>query len=253
MELPTAQKDEGKRWSGNFRYGVSSDFADNRQPRGYMHSITSSIDYRWKDHWSVSGALGLRAETIGGQIPKDEEKTYMEVLNPSSEISLGYEGDFRETDQYSLSVHAEPLWDDASRLEGYQAVMGAGGSASLSFFKGVYKMTHALDLSFLKNSFQYGSNLRANPDYFYTYKWSNGFKIGKRAKISYSFGMKLTRSLDGFWTYAYSNTLGLSYALNRLSVVLAYDNGGFTDKGEVDLWYIDDYRRLFRAAVSYSF
>lgn len=240
-------------WESMVRYSVLTDFADNRSPRSYVHSVIGALTYNFDKNWSLEGSFGARAETIDGQISKGKEQGYDEVLGPSTSLSLNYGDTFASKDTWGVYVEGEPLWDEASRLEGYKGIVGLGSQASLFFFNRRYVMSHNLNLSQLINTYRYGSDQKANPDHFWTYKLSNVIKIYRGLRASYSFGAKVTTYMDNFVGYSYSNSLGLSYVWPHLSVGLAYDNGGFTDKGEISLWYIDEYRRLARFIVGYTF
>lgn len=243
-------------WSSSMYYGVNSDFADNRDPRGYTHSLGVSLGYNWTKRLSTSASLGMRAETIGGQIQKDPDKSYAETLavNPSVSLGLGYSGDlWLEPHTYSLSAFVEPLFDEASRLEGYKAVVGTSGALTFNFFGKRWIMSHSANWGSIVNSYTYGSNLNANPDYYYGYGLSNSFRLWKALKFSYTWGIRYTRYLDDYLAYSYSNSYGLSYAFEKFLVSLNYSSGGFTDDGEVSLWFIDDYRRVVSLSLAYSF
>ncbi len=124
---------------------------------------------------------------------------------------------------------------------------------TFGFFARRYTMSHLLDWTSLINTYRSNSSGVANPDYFYTYKWVNSVRFLQTWKASYTFGAKVTRYLDDFVGYSYSNSFGVSKTWKSVSASLSYDNGGFTDDGYIRLWYIDEYRRVFRMFVSYSF
>jgi hypothetical protein len=249
--------DENKsKWSSSMYYGVNSDFADNRDPRGYTHSLGVSVGYEFMKGFSTDASLGMRAETIGGQIEKDPDKSYAETLavNPSTSLSLSYSGDlWIEPHTFSVSGFVEPLFDEASQREGYKAVAGTSAGLSLKFFESRWIMSQTVNWGSIVNTYTYGSNLQANPDYYYGYNLSNSFRLWKALKFSYTWGIRYTRYLDDYLSYAYSNSYGLSYAFGSLMTSLNYSAGGFTEDGEVSLWFIDDYRRVISLSLAYSF
>ena len=240
-------------WGAIIRYSILSDFADNRNPRSYTNSVLGTLTYSFSPRFSAEMVAGARAETIGGQIPKGREQAYEETLGPSTSFGLNFEDNLFRTHKYGLYIQGEPLWDEASRREGYRGLVGVGTNVSLRFFKRAYIMTHDFSASELINTYPYGSNLSANPDYFLTYRLSNVVKLYRGLRGTYSFGMKVTRYMDDFIGYSYSNSVALSYVWPHVTVSLAYDNGGFTDKGEISMWYLDQYRRLARLVVGYTF
>ncbi len=239
-------------WGAAIRYGVSSNYADTRRPRGYDHVLLGEIDYKINPQWTGSLSLGIRAETVNGQIPKSQQESYSETLHPSTTLEISY-SDKIYSNSYAVGVHGEPLFDDDARLEGHKGLIGADGSILFSFFNKRLSMRHSLDGSTLLHTYEYGSDLRANPDYFWTYKWRNDFRFAGTWKLSYTIGAKVTRYLDGFVGYSYNNTYSLSKSWKSATVAVSYDNGGFTDDGYVRLWYVDQYRRVARLMVSYAF
>lgn len=248
-----AQAESNRQIPISLQYLTFSDFADNRNPRAYTHSFTAGAEYGLGSNFSISAELGLRAETIGGQIEKGAEQTYDEVISPSTEFAISYDRHFLTNHSFGADLHGEPLWDQASRLEGYKGVIGADGRAILRFWDRRYAMGLNLDLSSLINTYPDRADNSPNPDYFYTMKWSHSFAIWSSLKFSYTFGAKVTRYLDGFIGYSYSEKYGLAYSWQRLTVAGIYTNGGFTDDGEVSLWFVDKYRRIGMLVVSYAF
>lgn len=239
-------------WDLVVRYGVSTDYADSREPRGYDHVAVGEITYSLTPHWSAGLGLNAKAETIDGQIPKGQEQSYEETLSPGTSFEVGYQNKFYRH-AYAASLYAEPLWDEESKLEGHRGLVGGGGFVKFNFFNKRFSMTHSLTGLELINTYHYNSNLRANPDYFWAYKWKNDLRLFQTWKVGYSFGAKVTRYLDDFVGYTYNNTFSLSKSWGGATATLSYDNGGFTDDGYVRLWYVDQYRRVFRLMVSYAF
>ncbi len=240
-------------WSGSLKYGLSSDFASDRKPRGYENILIGDVGYRFNRRWSAGLTASARFLTLDGQIPKGREQDYSEVLEPGTSLEALYSRPFYQSHSFSVVMHGEPLWAKDSRLEGHRALLGIGSALAFGFFAKRFTMTHALDATSLINEYKTNSSGVANPDYFYTYKWINSFRFWQTYKASYTFGAKVTRYLDDFIGYSYSNSFSISKSWQNFSLALAYDNGGFTDEGYIALWYIDEYRRIGRLMMSYAF
>lgn len=252
-QVPRPYEGNVEGFSGVMRYSGLTDFAVNRNPRAYTHNLMGALSYQLDENWSLEAVLGVRAETLAGQIEKGKEQTYDEVINPSSAFAVGYSGKFNYNNSFELSASGEPLWDQASRLEGYRGVIGVGGKWSIDFFRRRYILTNDFDLSELINTYRTASDGTANPDHFFTYKLSNVFRLFGQTRFSYTFGAKVTRYLDDFIGYSYQNSFGLSQKFGAFTAILSYDNGGFTDRGEISLWFIDEYRRIARLSLNYTF
>jgi hypothetical protein len=252
----TAQKPHSKidkRWPAYFRYSVTSDYADNRSPRGYTHSLGGSLSYNIDSRWSLGMEAELRAETVKGQIEKGKEESYSEVLNPAVSLELAFSDKIFSDHSYAFFAHGTPLMDEPSRREGYKGIVGGGGSLVLAFLGKRYSVGNTLDVSSLINTFDYGGDGEANPDYFYTYRFDNSLRFWGSNKLTVSFGAKVTRYLDGFTGYAYKTSYTLSHSWSRLTLGASYVSGGFTDEGRVNLWYLDQYRRVATLMANYSF
>lgn len=251
-QMPNYSPTAKSPWSHNVTYSFASDYADKREPRSYNHTLAGGVAYDFSERWSLGVDLGLGYEMIDGQIPKEEQQSYSETVNPTTMVSLSYGQDLRRW-TYSLGVHGEPLWTDDARYEGQKGLIGAGGQVKINFFGKRYSMTHSIDGTSLINSYHYAADGSANPDYFWTYTWRNDLRFLRTWKLSYTFGAKMTRYMDGFIGYSYNNTTALSKSWNGFVFAGSYNNGGFTDDGYVRYWYIDQYRRVARLTMSYNF
>ena len=99
----------------------------------------------------------------------------------------------------------------------------------------------------------YNSDGTANPGTSYFYEIGNTLVFNPRWSMEVGFGVKSTRYLDGFRGYAYGTTVAVDYTKGKWTGEFQYENGGYTEDGRVDLWYIDQYRRLVSASVAYNF
>ncbi len=240
-------------YNGSVLYGVSSDFADSRSPRTYSHVLGATVDYTYSKNWSLGLNLNLKADTINGQIPKGEEQGYTEVLYPSTAANVSYLAPAFEKHSWGFTVYGQPLWDEDARLEGHRALIGSAGNIQFFFFNKRYSMSHTLDTAKLINTYRENSKGTANPDHFFIYKWRNDLRFARTYKATYAFGAKVTRYLDNFVGYSYTSTFSISKTWNNFTATLSYDNGGFTDDGYIRLWYVDEYRRIFRLMMNYAF
>lgn len=234
-------------------YGVLSDYADNRTPRAYTHALSGSLSYEFKPQWTVAGSVSLATTTVGGQIYKDDRQAYDETFEPNAGVSLSYKQMFWGMSSWKVFVGGEALMDEASRREGYKGIVSAGTGVGLAFSNIGYMMGHMLSVSGMMNTFEYSASKTANPDYFYTYAFSNTVKFYKQLRLAYTFVLKATHYLDSYVSYAHLNKYGVSYGWDKLSASLTYENGGFTDEGIVDFWYLNQHRRIYRLTASYTF
>ncbi len=239
-------------WTGALRYSVLTDYADDRMPRGYTHSVVAGLGYSINNDWSINATVGGRAELFNGQIDKGEEQSYGQTVGAFGELSVDYGHEFAQH-RIGFGLSGSPTMDEVGHQEGQKGVLGANGELKLRFFEKAYTITQTLEAGSILNETKYSIDGTINPDYYYSYKLDNSFRFFETYKLSLVFGVKTTRFLDGFWGYSYSNGIRVSKAWKTFSAALGYENGGFTDDGEVRLWYIDQYRRIGKLSMIYEF
>lgn len=240
-------------WSSDLRYSVLSDLADSRQPRGMTHSLSGDVEYHLTPSWTLGGGLNVHADTVNGQIYKDPQQAESEVLSPEAHIFVNYYYVINS----QLNINSELSWDflldNASRREGYLGVLSASSSVSYWIPEISYALGNKLEISCLMNTYEFSSAGNYNPYEFFKYFFDNTFILSDHWMVGYVFGFKITRYLDNYWQYNYKNSYKIGFSYQSLSISLDYENGGFTDHGEVDLWYIDEYRRVVSLNVAYKF
>lgn len=251
--VPIQNENDEERWPVSVYYGLSSDYADSRSPRSYTHFLGVNVTYIATEKWSFNGSFGGTADLIDGQIQKRPEQSYAETVNPSLSLSALFADSINDKLSYSVNGHVDPFFDPQSRYEAYRYMYGVRGGLFLSLFKGKYLMGNSIDVSELVGDYSYNSQQQANADTYYTYSWSNSFRPNRKLDISYSFVLRMTRLTNSELTYAYNNNLAVSTFLKKWVLSAVYSNGGFTEQGEVNFWYLDQYRRLLRCIAVYNF
>ncbi|MBK7843095.1 MAG: hypothetical protein IPJ71_05270 [Bdellovibrionales bacterium] len=240
-------------WSGVIRYSVLTDLAQEVNPRSYTHGFLGSLEYSFNSSWSLGGDVSFRAGTVGDQIYKAPQQSKGERIDPEAGIVLNYEFLFFGNNSLKFFGGFDVFLDESSRLEGYLGLFSVGTEMNLVFSDVGLVMGHSFVISEMANTFEYSTEGSANPNLYYNYSFSNSLSFMKSLALNYTFGFKMTQYLDDYLSYSYSNKYGISAKWGQLSTGLSYENGGFTDDGYVDLWYIDAYRRLLKLTLSYLF
>jgi hypothetical protein len=249
----TATKAEKSAWSSILRYSVLTDAAQEVTPRSYTHVFLGDLEYSLNSSWSLGGNVSFRAGTVGDQIYKGPQQSKGERINPGAGVALNYVFPIFGDNSLKFFGGFDVFLDESSRLEGYLGLFSLGTEMTLNFSEVGYVMGHSFVISEMANSFEYSTEGSANPNLYYNYSFSNNLSFMKSWTLNYTFGFKMTRYLDDFLSYSYSNKYGISAKWGQFSTGLSYENGGFTDEGYVDLWYIDAYRRLLKLTLSYVF
>lgn len=244
---------ESKSWSARVDYDLGTDYSEAVRPRVVVNRLSLGLSYDWGNFFKTSAGLDIKAATVNGQIYKDKQQSYGEVLGWRPSLGVSYGKPFWEQHRWTVSSSFYLPIDELTRLEGYQGVIRIGARASLRFWNDRYAMDHRAGLSNVLNSYRFNTLGTINPDYFFTYEWDNSLRLIGKLSFDFSFGFKLTRYLDQSQLYSYNNSIGLSYEWRNLFPFVSYENGGFTEDGKVDAWFIDRYRRILSAGVSATF
>lgn len=251
-----AEEKPASPWGFGLGYGVSTDLAEELQPRLLEHSMDASISYEWKNVVSLSTGLGYSFVTVGksfSRYPEDSGLSYGSI-SASRELKkepwhfLGAE----HTPSMGLSVHL-PL-SETAQIEGYQGNAGLSLSMGSKFFDGLFSLSNGVSYSRTWSRFDFSpTTFEPNVESSYGYKAGIGFKIIGKLSAGAGFSMKRSVFTDGFKNLSFGNSQSLSYSIGKLSMSVSHSNGGHTDKEKVQLWFVDKYRRLVSFDLGMSF
>ncbi len=233
-------------------FSTASDLAEQTTPRRSNNSLDFTLGYMFNSDVAVASQLGLSYIALDGKPQEQTAGGYGKVefdLDFAASVKTAY---FPLLPLAFTGGVAVPT-DEISRYEGVQAIPYTSVLASLEFFKRRLRIDNTATYRYIVNRFDTSvsgdSNPEASMDYKSAIKWlfKSGIYLGCGA------GIRSTRYLDDFVGYSYNNTQVLGYRANHFFASLTHTNGGFVDKGEVNLWYVDIYRRLISFRVGYDF
>ncbi len=242
-------------WGFELGYSIKTDFAAEEEPRSYSHSMSGSVSYKLGNGWSTSGSLGFNYQSIGNKIITD-------VSTPSFSPSVGIRGGktwklgqaLGGSHSLQAGVKTAMNFSENSRYEGVYAIPGASVGMTSEFFDAIYSLSNSVSRSYVINKYEFSpTDGTINTRNTYRYKMGHKVKLVGNLSAHIGFGFRYLQKLDDSTSYSYSNSQGLGYGLGNWKFSVSHQNGGFTRFGDVDFWYIDKYRRLVSASVSYSF
>lgn len=248
-------KEDKSPWGFGLGYSISTDFAAEEEPRLYSHSMSASVSYALGDGWSTSGSLGFSYQSIGNKVVTD-----IDTPSFSPRVSIGGGKSWKlgqaigGTHSVRVGISTALDFSESARYEGVYTVPGASVGLTSKFFDGIYTLSNSVGGSYVINKYDFSPtdgtiNTRNN----YSYNMGHRVKLIGDLSARVGFGFRYSQKLDGSTSYSYSNSQSLGYGLGKWSLSVSHRNGGYTEFGDVDFWYIDKYRRLMSASVSYSF
>jgi hypothetical protein len=240
-------------WSSELSYDFMTDFADERPSRSYTHSVRGEVEYEFYPGWSVLAGLRGSADTADNRIQKEQQTSHVDTFSPMADVGVGYGGKFGNEHIYSVGAKAFfPMSEDA-RAEGYKAIVTETALLGLSIFPKRLKLGQLVSATQIANVYYYGTRGAINHDSSYGYKASLSLVLGAGFSTVVAYGVKTSHYLDGYWGYSYGSEVALTKKWTSLAAALAYVNGGYTDDGRVRMWFVDEYRRIVAASLSYAY
>ncbi len=256
IEARKEDKEAKAPFGASVGYSISTDFAEKLEPRLYQHKVAVDASYKFRDYFSMSFSTGYFFKTLSSSISGYEEDSGI------SHISLGISRNFSRKlgkfvgAEHSISAGASgslPMMEE-DRIEGAHGSVELAPKLNSKFFDRLFSISNRVYYQFIFNKFDF-SPVSNEPTANGAYGWTVDSSIPIVGELSagLGFGIRRTRYSDGFHSFSYSNSQSLSYSLGSLSMSVSHSNGGYTDDGTVELWYVDKYRRLVKATLAYSF
>lgn len=141
-----------------------------------------------------------------------------------------------------------------ARIEGYRGSIGVSPALSSNYFDGLLIIKNRLNYSLIFNRYDYSpTTFDRSATANYGYDLGASVRVIGGLRVGAGLGIRRTRYTDGFHDFSYKNTQTISYTLKSWSLAVKHTNGGYTDDGRVDFWYVDKYRRLVSALLGYEF
>lgn len=231
-------------------YMATTDLLDKASPRLYNHYAAAQYTHSFNEKWSVGLGLQATYTSLNNKIV-ETERGFAEVL-PSGNFDVVYNFQPGFISSFLRAGAIIPV-DEYSRYEGYRAIPYVGFALSKPILSNRVSLNHLTNLRYLVNEVDKSSSGIANPTYSISLLPRMNVTLIENLFLSVGFGFKWTRLADGNSDYSYFNKQSLIYQWNSTSLILSHMNGGFTEDGNVYLWFIDRNRKMISAGVSYAF
>lgn len=232
------------------QYSVGSDLLDPVSPRRMEHDLSVNTIYNWSDRLRLGALADISYFSFEDQVVETQQG--YGNIQPSVSFFTTYalKTPFLTSHNIGASYYL-PL-DEYSRLEGYK------GSVSVNTTlvqKIVPKFTfiQGFRASYLFNTFD--KSAAGTPNRTFSGSMSPMLSWSVLSKFSFllGFGVRWGQFTDGSNDYSYNNTQTLSFSHKNFAAFVSHINGGYTENGDIYLWYIDRNRNYFTAGISYDF
>lgn len=240
-------------------YRGSTDLNQDKSPRTYNHKVGLSVLRPFLNKYSWTLSMGVDFSSLGGDITRatsqDEYITFGDVgfsVVRSKPLDDGM-------NSIAGIVATDFLVSEESRFRGYRSVTTAQGILTTTFYPWL-SVKNSVSAGYLWNRYRFSpvttGKTKAgdvNPDGFYSYRFSPILRLGKAVRFTPSLTVRGTHFMDGTNTYDFGNSYTLSYSARTWSTYLKYINLGYADRGETNVWFVDQYRGLLELGLTYNF
>lgn len=263
QELTTGIKSESKGVFDSFSvstdYRGSTDLNQDKSPRLYQHKVGLSISRQFFDKYTTTLSSGIDFSSLGGDVTRSSSQD--EYIN-LGDLGLSVFRNMPLDDGMNSVagiISTDILVSEESRYRGYRNVTSVQGILTTSFYPWL-SVKNTVFGGYLLNRFRFSpvSTGRTrvgdiNPDGYYGYRFSPILRMGRGFSFIPAVTVRGTHFMDGSNTYDFGNSYTLSYSARTWSTFLKYVNSGYADRGETNVWFVDEYKSLLELGLTYNF
>lgn len=244
----------------SLEYSARTNFNENVSPHTYDQALEFSVARQFWEKYTFFASAGIEYETVGMDVYRarstDQYYTPRDwTVGATTDYALG------DRNHLTLFLTQDFLTSVDSRYFGYRSVTGAKGSLTTRLTKWL-SLRQSLEGAYVMNrnrfapvgspdgSVQMGDIL---PDAIVEYSIGPVFTVFKNLRLGALLAVRGTHYLDNTNLYGFGNSYSAVYSIKNWSVWVRYLNRGYAERGETNLWFADEYRRLASAGLTFDF
>ena len=247
-------------WGGSVGYQISSDLAAERTPRVYTHKLKGGVGASFKniatDEEILNGSVGIEGQYTSLDREIEEGRDVIEL----SDISLGL-GKMvglpkagRAENALELAAGATIPVSTESQYQAIKTIPSAGITLITQFSKR-YALRNTVEGDYLLQEYTHSPiSGEVNMEGGLNYGLSFSARLTKQISAAIGGGARLSRFTDGTQVTSFSNSQSVSFKHKQVSASVRHVNGNHAGHNdEVQLWYVDEYRRILSFNLGYEF
>lgn len=253
---PKEPHQETVEWGGEVRYLLRTDMADSVSPRVYTHSLNLAYGFEYVPaKVSVVGILDAAYESMGerrSEIIVDDDRKELFVNDFTLAADKTYLAPWKS--KVSLGLSNEFPTSPEAQREDYASVTTL--SASWLVSPGIEKVGLKLttEVHYIWNQYKYSP---ATGDLNKQGGWRGeagaSWSFWRGFYVHAAAGAQVARYLDGTSDLTYRNSVGAGHRWESVALFFFFSNGTYLDREDAGVWFVDEYRRMVTAGLSYSF
>jgi len=250
-----------KSWGATTGYMITSDYADERSPRLYENSVFLSLSGKFLPYQiNTSLKNSINFNTLGNSIYEENPNSNgfhfadtILAFNKTFKLSKN-NSQFPGIHQLTPIVFNIFPTSDSSRYAGYKSSPGAQAVFSSAFFDGHYKLSNGMNLIKVINSYTHNpASHRPSPSLMSVYEQNHIVTLGLGFSVGAGFSFKYSKDVSGNSNTTFGNSASLEFSYDQFNASLIYSGGDHTTNDKVELWYVDNTRKLLTFVLTYTF
>lgn len=237
-------------------YTLSTDLAEDKAPRSLTHNLSTNFAYDLGQSFAAFVSVDADYETVGGQIFAESDSAspflFSALFGAGRDIALGkfLAGDHRGEVSAAFAL---PVSDDA-RFEGYRGIPMLNARTSSSYWDGIIRHSNTLSYRYILHSYDMSPvSRRVNTRDQLVFQTALAVPIYRGFGVRGSTSVSFNRKFDGSNDFRTLNGIALTYAKGPVYVALGVENGSLSSDQDLNLFFVDKYRRLATGTVVVSF
>ena len=247
-------------WGGGVGYAISSDFAAEREPRVYTHKLKGGVGASFKDTATgeeiVNGSLGLEGQYTSLDRDIEEGREVIELSDISLGLgkSIGLPKAGRVENSLEFGVGATIPISTESQYQAIKTIPSAGVTLGSQFSKR-YAMKNTIEGDYLIQEYTHSPiSGEVNMEGGLNYGLSFSARITKKFTALLGGGARISRFTDGTQVTSFNNSQAVAFKHKQISASVRHVNGNHAGHNDdVEIWYVDEYRRILSFNLGYEF
>lgn len=251
--------EEEKTWGFTGSYWVNTDFNQQVEPRSYFHRIDLGVSKELSKSYTLSAASGVDYQTLDSTVARtDKSENYFDYRDIN--LALEKKLDLANLDhRVAIELNYDLLVSDESRYFGYRSVFGLDGSWKW-LLGSKWSVNSSASGSYIVNRYRFspvgGATIQKGqilPDSFFQAATGPSLKIWKELSLGFQVSTRATHYLDGSQILSLGNSYLARYNFKSWWVSAKYINRGYADRGETNLWFADEYKKLAQFGLGITY
>ncbi len=244
------------RYGGELNYRIRTDLADQVEPRLYTHTLGFSYGVHYVPYaLTLAAVLTAQYQSAGerrSEVIVDDNDTELFVndvalsMQKAFTLAASTKADVTLTNEFPTSSEA--------KREEYRSVTTIEGNIGYGLFPKRLSVGLNFGAYYIWNSYQYSpTTFEANKRNGSYGNLGLSLVIWEGLYVAGKAGAQISTYTDGTSDMTYKNSVAAGYRWTAVAFSIGLSNGSYLDQGDASLWFVDEYRRILSASLSYSF